>query len=444
MNKRKILFSLSVLMFSGACVEKTTLPPMGDGREFVVGDTTYLLVQPVWDQELGLSKPIEISIAPDGHVFVADTGSRSIVVFSQDGEVLAGFDDLKNLSINPIDVDIDRKMNVYFIDGSQKIFVWNQFINNTGVDSIVVRGNFYNESAGMVSVDVFSDDWFLYLNSPDWVLVWGEWGVNEEVMDSIQKPHVFYDGTKTVHTFNDIYYESALSAFTGVTATQDESNFIYALDYKHNRIVRIDLERTYLLKLSNGAEIWTHRGVFHSSVAEYGTGAGTVNKPSGIDVDYNGHIYYSQTGDFFSIHKIRPSLSGTYAIYPAVFQPEINDIMDLFRFSKPADVAVDGNQFVYVANSNAQEIQVFNSEGQFFRKAGIETTTIDTILYVIHGSDTVAVDTFLTLEEKGFILEPEALAVDSRGILYICDTETGRILRYRLSNQLDENLVPVP
>jgi len=250
-------------------------------------------------------------------------------------------------------------------------------------------------------------------------------------------------GSKEIHSFNDIYYDSETSTFTGLSATRDESNFIYALDYQNNRIIRIDFHRTSLLRLKNGEKIWIHRGEFRSSVSEAGTGAGTVNQPLGIDVDYSGNIYYAQTGNFFSIHKIRPVTSGTYTIYPSVFQQDINDIMELYRFSNPSDVAVDNHQFVYVSNTEAQEIQVFDSNGQFFLKAGIETSTIDTTLFIIHGSDTVAVDTFLTIEEKGFLTEPHGLTVDNRGIIYICDTVTGRILRYRLSNQLDEDLQPV-
>ncbi len=417
---------------------------LDSNSEFVAGDTTYLLIQPIWDDEMGLVNPIEISIAQDGRVFVADTGTSSIVVYSQDGEALIGFDPLQHLNTNPIDVDVDQKMNVYFIDGSQKVYIWNQYINNIGVDSILISGTFYHEDGSFEVVDAFSADWDTYLNNEEWELYWGEWGRPNNVIDSILAPHTFYDGADEVHTFKDIYYESASSTFSGISATRDEDNYIYTLDYAHNRIIRIDLERTYLMMLSNGEIVWSHRGVFHSSVTESGTGAGTVNQPLGIDVDYSGNIYYAQTGDFFSIHKIRPSTSGTYTTYPSVFQAETNNIMDLFRFSKPADVAVDDNQFVYVANSEAQEIQVFDSDGQFFRKAGVETITIDTVLNVVQGTDIVAVDTFITVEEKGFIVEPKALTVDSRGIIYICDTETGRILRYRLSNQLDEDLVPIP
>jgi hypothetical protein len=105
---------------------------------------------------------------------------------------------------------------------------------------------------------------------------------------------------------------------------------------------------------------------------------------------------------------------------------------------------VDNNQFVYVANTEAQEVQVFDSNGKFFLKAGVETFIVDTTMQVIHGLDTVVVDTFITIEEKGFLVEPSAITVDDRGIVYICDTITGRILRYRLSNQLDEDLQPIP
>ncbi len=432
-------------MSSFACVEKMQLPKsLEDDGEFSVGDTTFLLIHPIWDDELGLQFPVEISIAQDGHVFVADTGSRSIFVFSQDGEALTGFDNLKQMDINPIDVDIDQKMNVYFIDGSQKIYIWNQYINDIGVEEMAVSGSFYNEGAGYVTVDAFTSDWDEYMQNSDWLLEDVNWGIPQNIIDSLLTPHVFYDGALSIHSFNDIYYESGNSSFSGLSATRDENNFIYALDYTHDRIIRIDLQRTYLLKLTNGEEIWTHRGVFKSSISESGTGAGTVNQPLGIDVDYNGNIYYAQSGDFFSIHKIRPVTSGTYSTYPSVFQTETNDIMELFRFSKPADVAVDNKQSVYVANSEAQEIQVFDADGQFFRKAGIEKSIIDTTLYVVLGTDTVAVDTFLTIEVKGILVEPAAVTVDERGIVYICDTITGRILRYRLSNQLDEDLEPIP
>ncbi len=429
-------------MFTNSCVEKMQLPKSLDDGEFSAGDTTFLLIQPIWDEEMGLQNPVEISVAPNGYVFVADSGLKSIFAFNQSGDVLPGFEDLQNLNITPIDVDIDQKMNVYFTDGNQKIYSWNHYVNTIGIEEMAVSGSFYNEGTGSVTIDAFSEEWTYYLSDEDWALEYVNWGTPQAVIDSLLAPHVFYDGALAIHSFNDIYYESENSSFSGLSATRDENNFIYTLDYPHDRIIRIDLQRTHLLKLANSEEIWVHRGVFAHTATDKGTGAGKVDDPTGIDVDYNGNIYYSQTGEFFTVHKIRKASGSNY--YPSVFDNGVNEIMDLYRFSSPADVAVDNNQFIYVANTEAQEIQVFDSNGEFFLKAGIESFIIDTIMQVIHGTDTVVVDTFLTVEEKGFLVEPSAITVDDRGIVYICDTITGRILRYRLSNQLDEDLQPIP
>ena len=117
--------------------------------------------------------------------------------------------------------------------------------------------------------------------------------------------------------------------------------------------------------------------------------------------------------------------------------------MDLFRFTSPADIAVDLNQNIYVANTEDQEIQVFDYNGKFFRKAGVDEITIDTTMFVEQGAQLVEIDTFIVKELKGFITSPRAITVDKRGVIYICDTPSSRILRYRLSNQLDEDLQPI-
>jgi hypothetical protein len=184
----------------------------------------------------------------------------------------------------------------------------------------------------------------------------------------------------------------------------------------HNRIVRVDFKRSHLIKLGNGIDIWIQKGFFEGSklnVAGLGTGAGTVNDPVAIDVDNDGNIYYAQLGDFFSIHKIR-EVTGDYATYPSVYQLGQNEIMELERFDDPLDVAVDKDQFIYVANTGAQEIQVFNSYGNLSNKV------------------------------EGAFDSPRAVAVDDNGVVYICDTPSSSILRYRLSNQLNEDLNPIP
>ena len=448
--KLRILYLSLVLLILG-CIEKMTLPTaINTNTEFAAGDTTYLIVNPVWDETYGFVAPIEISIAPDGHIFVADSAANCIFVLDQSGNVLSGYDELKgldnidNTTVSPIDVDVDQKMNVYFIDGSNRIYRWNHYWNNVGVESFAAAAIFSNTANGdTIRLGHQDPQWFELLNHPEWIMTSIEWSNEQTVIDSILGPHVFFEGSWARNTFADLYYESENNSFSGIAATLDSDNYIYAQDYHHNRIIKIILERSQYIQLSNGEFVWVHSGTFGQTVIAEGTGAGTVNVPLGIDVDYAGNLYYSQGGEFFSVHKVRPVVTGAYTVYQSVFQEGINEIMDLFRFGSPADVAVDLNQNIYVANTGGQEIQVFNSNGQLFKKAGVEEVTVDTTMWVTHGNTDVEVDTFIVKEMKGLLISPQAVTVDKRGVIYICDTPTSRILRYRLSNKLDEDLQPL-
>ena len=444
-----LYFTLFLLMLG--CVEKMTLPTsINTNTEFAAGDTTYLLVNPIWDETYGFVAPIEISIAPDGHIFVADSAANRIFVLDQSGNVLSGYDDLKNLdidgniAISPIDVDVDQKINVYFINGNDQIYRWNHYWNDVGIEAFAIAAVFSNTITGdTIRLGNQNPQWFEILNHPDWIMTSVEWSNKQTVIDSILGPHVFFDGSWARNTFADLYYDSENNSFSGIAATLDSDNYIYAQDYHHNRIIKILLERSQYIKLSNSELVWVHSGTFGQTITAEGTGAGTVNNPLGIDVDYAGNLYYSQGGEFFAVHKIKPVVTGAYTVYQSVFQEGINEIMDLFRFGAPADIAVDLNQNIYVANTAGQEIQVFNSNGKFLKKAGVEEVTVDTTMWVTHGNIDVEVDTFIVKEMKGFLSSPQAVTVDKRGVIYICDTPTSRIIRYRLSNKLDEDLQPI-
>ncbi|MEC8839554.1 MAG: hypothetical protein VYA09_05365 [Candidatus Neomarinimicrobiota bacterium] len=448
---RRATLYIIISFFIWGCLEKMPLPSdINVNTEFVAGDTTYLLVNPIWDDTYGFITPIEISIAPDGHVFIADSAAKSIFVLDQSGNMLNGYSSLMNMNdiadtiIYPIDIDIDQKMNVFFIDGSNRIYRWNQYWNKIGIESYASFATFLNPSTGdTIRRSNNSIQWFELINHPDYIMIEVEWSNNQSMIDSISLPHVFFEGSWSRNVFADLYYESDKNLFSGISTTLGNDNFMFAQDHYHNRIIKILMDRSQYIKLVNGERVWMHSGTFEQTVVSEGTGAGTVNAPLGIDIDYAGNLYYSQGGEFFSIHKVKPVVTGAYTVYQSAFQEGTNEIMDLFRFTLPADVAVDLNQNIYVANTEDQEIQVFDYNGKFFRKAGVDEITIDTTMYVEHGSHLVEIDTFIVKELKGFITSPQAITVDKRGVIYICDTPSSRVLRYRLSNQLEEDLPPI-
>ena len=163
---RTIPFLFYVVLFQ-ACIERFIIPndlKTGPGSDFGAGDTTYLLLGPVWNESYGLQSPIEISVSQDGRIFVADSGLHSIIVFDQNGERPNGFDGLLGLTdenlepLVPIDVDIDNKMNIFFIVGDQRVYIWNQYWNSVGVSKISVSGTFTHLQTGVVQDAISGTD----------------------------------------------------------------------------------------------------------------------------------------------------------------------------------------------------------------------------------------------------------------------------------------------
>ena len=189
---------------------------------------------------------------------------------------------------------------------------------------------------------------------------------------------------------------------------------------KQYRIVQIDFQKSILLELSTGDQVWGFTGIFGSTVVGQGTGAEFVNKPLSLDVDYQGNLYYPQTGEYFPVHMIIPNFSGDYTTYSSGFDQLIDDIMDSTLFSNPMDVAVDKDRNIYVVDSTKGDVSVFNTNGKFFKKAGYASK-----------EDTVSI-----------MNEPVAVTVDQRGVVYVCDQGDGAIYRFKLSNSLDEDLKP--
>jgi hypothetical protein len=208
--------------------------------------------------------------------------------------------------------------------------------------------------------------------------------------------------------------------------------------------------------------------MFVDNVNESGTGAGTVNQPTGLDTDIFGNLYYSQHGKQMYVHSVLPSQDSNF---PSRFELFVHDIMNPGQYLRPTDVTVDARQMIYVANTDLQEILVFNGDGSFFKKAGIEKVTIDTTMWVpfegegtfldtsiwVHPDtdsaalvdttifipgimDSAMVDTFYHQELKGQLLEPVSVAADERGVIYVCDPEQGGVFRFILSTSFDDEM----
>ena len=432
----RLVFLLIMCLLLG-CVQEFSIPDSLEDKKnqttFGAGDTTFLQLNPVWGSDYGITDPTEISIAQDGRIFIADSTSKSIVVLDQNGNVfeeISGLNDLKDhfgADISPIDVDIDQKLNVFFIDGSQRIFVWNLYWNQIGIKNVSTSASFEHIETGIEQTEIAgTDNWFILLNSNEWHIVDTVFSGSQLLIDSLLKPHLFYDGSELINQYLDLFYNPENSRFTGITSSAGNENLIYASDSYGGindqfRLLEIKFQRSLILELKNGQMVWCFKGIFGSTIKGYGTGAGTVNKPSSVEVDYENNLYYTQSGDFFPIHKLVPNLSGDFAVYLSGFQPGLNDIMDASLVGYANDIAVDQNKFVYVADRLDSDIIIFDSYGNFFKEAG----------YIFQDSTNINI-----------MNNVSAIAVDNRGVVYVCDRGNGSIYRFILSSSLDDDIIP--
>ena len=423
----------TVLIVFSSCIERFEIPKIINSESselFGAGDTTYLQLKPIWDETYGLEDPSEISISPDGRIFVSDRMGNSIHVFNQDGSRAEGFEFLGNLtnqngeSLYPIDVDIDGKMNIFFIDGSEMIYVWNQYWNEVGISKVSSSILFSHVETDVdTMVDFDSDVWYSMLNSDDWQIKEVYFMNDQNLIQDLLKPHVFYDGKENINLFNDAFYQPDSSRFKGITSNSNQDNIFVVDDFgglnNQHRIIQIDFKRRLLIELNSNDTVWVYKGEFGSSIKGFGTGSGTVNKPSSLDIDYQGNLYYTQKGEFFPVHMIIPNYSGDFATFNSGFEPGVNDIMDASQYGEVVDISVDNDKNVYIVDVEQKEVIIFNSKGNFFKN----------IQYTVGG-------------DSSFIMNaPVAITVDDRGILYVCDEADKSIYRFKLSNNLDEDII---
>lgn len=417
MNKSEILMTLSLSVFSALlidCVSKESLPTFSEAEQ---SDTSYIQITPNWTAaEYGFSSPKDIILGEDSYLFIADSGNGRVLVLDRAGNQIQtdeygnDFAGLANLEISnigliePLRLAQDSKMNLFIANGSNKVFAWNQYFNNVGVDSIATSLILYNGDTS----DQFA------LSNIDSLIVYAKEGYGilhikfekkEERINEILSPHIFYDGEEIKNILNDEYADPRNSKIIDIaTFGQDYSAGLYLLDYRYNRIIKTYYYIKDVLLLSNGSIVFNYGCWFNNVVTGQGNGAGYIMKPNSMSVDESGNIYYTQTGGNFYCH----GLAG--GSYRTLFDPDIDDITDSKQYGIASDICVDLRGVIYVADAGFSYIHSFNSVGAFIRNIGTEVVDSTEVGYIFN--------------------HPESIIVNE-DILYVADTGNSQIVRFQ-------------
>ena len=408
---------------------------------FGAGDTSYIRISPDWDVSNGyaFASPWDIVVGADGYIFVADHDQPSVHVISATGEEVINddfgnhFDALANLidetgaNISPQAIHQDDRLNLFIADSSNRLMVWNQYLNNVGVDSVATRVRLESPTGDLLWVTGF--DSINALQVQNWTI--DSIGWSDENLDYWLAPRTFWDASDSLEAIKVARYfvDPSNVHITGVSSRGDQC---FVADANSNAIMELQYVPVALLVTGAGDQILVYGGTITGRAVSPGTGNGTVNDPRGMTHGKDGALFYTQWGENFSVHKVGGS-SG--------FEYGEDDIMEIERYDMASDVSLDVLGNIYVADTGHDRIQQFNSSGRFAYNIGMNRVLVDSSY-----SDSILVgteyeyitrDTTYQVEVADILDGPRSVAVDAIGIVYIADTRHQRVMRYRLSTELD-------
>ncbi len=399
-----LFFSLSI--HSGCDFKKLPLPvEQGDVTGFGANDTSYIEIKPVWNSaRLGitLDQPTDIIVGPDGYLWLTNSAGNEIVALKKSGEVIRRdrFDQIKPVA-RPVAISLDSRLNLFIVNGSNKIFIWNEYLNIAGVEAVAFKAIFKRANGDTVHYSVQEAEEFFQTGIDSLTFVQYNFSENPADIEQVTAVHEFYTAP-----------EQELQYF-GIAAGKFGSDRIYVAESYKNRIARFNLIPYAGVKLANGRKMFAYKGRFDRNVMTFGSGAGTVDTPRGIYVDKNGNLYLTQWGGNFRVQKLTAgSFISQYELYK-------HPIMDLNRFGQPNDITLDDQNNIFIVDRQLKRVFKFDNEDP---GAGREISL---------GNKGLAVAEFV---------DPRGVVVADQ-VVYVVDAGKNEIRRFKLS--ISDTDIPV-
>ncbi|NQT64262.1 MAG: hypothetical protein HQ556_14980 [Candidatus Marinimicrobia bacterium] len=414
---------------------------------FGAGDTSYIRISPDWDISNGyaFASPWDIIVGADGYVFIADHDQASIHVISTSGEEVINddfgnhFGALLNLldetgaSIIPQAIHQDDRLNLFIADSSNRLMVWNQYLNNVGVDSIATSVRLESPAGDFLWVSNF--DSITALQEQNWTIKSIGW--SDENLDYWLAPRAFWDASDSLEAIEVArhFIDPVNIHITGISSLGDRC---FVADPNSNSIIELQYVPVALLLTGAGDQILVYSGTITRRAVSTGFGIGTVNDPRGMTHGKDGALFYTQWGENFSVHKVGGNNGFKYDQNDPT---ATDDIMEIERYDMASDVSLDVLGNIYVADTGHDRIQQFNPSGRFAFYIGMNRVLVDSsyIDSILIGSEYeyITRDTTYQIEVADILDGPRSVAVDATGVVYIADTKHQRVMRYRLSTELD-------
>lgn len=389
--------------------------------------------------------PEGIVVDGSGNVLVADTGHNRIQKFTPDGTYIFGWGKSGKKTGQfryPCDLAIDKSGNVLVADKNnnriQKFSPDGVFLEYLVIDSKNKKFNYPSGVAvdqldNIYIADTFNFRILKYSSNWKFITQWGEKGSEDGKFRS--PTGITADGEGNVlvvdrsnnrvqkFSSNGAYIETLNGNWAGCgnldspqDVTVDDSGNIFVTDPGNRRILKLQIPHAISIRVGPGeddidkpenisgkinesvvsltSEIFRKAGPDINILGESGGNSGEFGNPADVAVDGDGNLLVADTGNN-RIQKFNQK--GMFICAWGSIGKSGG------QFDHPTGVTVDRNGQIWVADTNNHRIQEFTSDGKFILQWGVE------------GKENAQFD------------NPSGIAVDGNGNVYVADTWNHRI-----------------
>ncbi|HOT96069.1 MAG TPA: hypothetical protein PLG50_10255 [bacterium] len=345
-----LLIAVLVAILGGCEESKMPLPsPRTVSTSFGANDTSYVELNPVWNSAqlgLALAAPGDLTIGADGTLFLADEGAGRIYALNRAGQVLSGYG-LDQIALPaPRALAMDSKLNLFMVNGTNRLFIWNQYLNRISIDSVAEAGVYFDRESHQEITLTFAQ-------------------LRQRVAAGGSAPmlrrYLFYSDPERIAAAKAVYPvwqdPEASAQYNGVAAGKYGQETVYVTESATDRILQLLLVPDLALKGRERTVLFHYTAELQTTVAVYGSGSGTVDDPWAITTDSDENLYFTQLRGNFRVQKLA---AGTFIPRYILYQ---HAIMDLDRFQRPFDLALDGSGNIFVLDNGTGTVSKFGNAG---------------------------------------------------------------------------------
>jgi streptogramin lyase len=432
----------------------------------------------------------DIDVDNSGNIWIVDGDANHIVEFDPLGNKIGDLGTAGNWGTGdyqfgqPQSIAFDAAGNIYVSDGAPwyDLYLGNhriQIFDNTGdylasigeteicglendricgPRHITVDGNqLYISDAGNHRVQIFdistpaspiyvatlgtpgeSGDDNAHFNSPsgvavdaDYIYVADLWNSRVQVFDR-----------------NTLEYEATIGSGWGSDNDQFKSPSDVAIDASGNLYVA-DFVNTRVQQFNKTGDIWVYERTYGVTGVPYVTDWTHFNRPSGVSVSKDGYIYVTEDNGHRLI-KLDADGELQWTVGAAGVKGDWDDSNN--RLNNPADVALDSDGKIYVADRWHGRVQIYNPNGSYYATVGDlwcpggVALSPTNYLYVadscqntvqIYDSNLVFVammgESGVSGSNNSHFNWPQDVVIDSTGMIYVADSSNQRVQVFNAS-----------